>query len=180
MGRQNTIADAMSTLKNASDGGKSTCTVEPASKLIGAMLRIMQDAGYIGSFEYIDDRRGGQFQVHLSGGINKCGVITPRYSVGLEELEVLGDPVPAREELRPPDPDDLAGRAHARAGPAGRDRGRAPGVRLLRWLKMAFEATAEIPDGVTVSMDGTRVVVTGPKGTLTRDMRFPGDHDRDR
>lgn len=38
---------------------------------------------------------------------------------------------------------------------------------------MAFEATAEIPDGVTVSMDGTRVVVTGPKGTLTRDMRFP-------
>jgi large subunit ribosomal protein L6 len=39
---------------------------------------------------------------------------------------------------------------------------------------MAFEATAEIPAGVTVSMDGTRVVVTGPKGTLSRDMRFPG------
>ena len=39
---------------------------------------------------------------------------------------------------------------------------------------MAFEATAEIPDGVTVSKDGTRVVVTGPKGTLSRDMRFPG------
>ncbi len=87
MGRQNIIADAMSTLKNASDGGKSTCTLEPASKLIGAMLRIMQDAGYIGSFDYVDDRRGGQFQVHLSGGINKCGVITPRYPVGLEELE---------------------------------------------------------------------------------------------
>lgn len=87
MGRQNTIADAMSTLKNASDGGKATCTLEPASKLIGAMLRIMQDAGYIGSFDYVDDRRGGQFQVHLSGGINKCGVITPRYPVGLDELE---------------------------------------------------------------------------------------------
>lgn len=39
---------------------------------------------------------------------------------------------------------------------------------------MTFEATTEIPAGVTVSMDGTRVVVTGPKGTLTRDMRFPG------
>jgi small subunit ribosomal protein S8 len=87
MGRQNTIADAMSTLKNASDGGKSTCILEPASKLIGAMLRIMQEAGYIGSFEYVDDRRGGQFHVHLSGGINKCGAITPRYSVGLEDLE---------------------------------------------------------------------------------------------
>ena len=87
MGRQNIIADAMSTLKNASDGGKATCTLEPASKLIGAMLRIMQDAGYIGSFDYVDDRRGGQFQVHLSGGINKCGVISPRYPVGLDELE---------------------------------------------------------------------------------------------
>ena len=87
MGRQNIIADAMSTLKNASDGGKATCTLVPASKLIGAMLRIMQDAGYIGSFDYVDDRRGGQFQVHLSGGINKCGVITPRYPVGLDELE---------------------------------------------------------------------------------------------
>ncbi|NLX48537.1 MAG: 30S ribosomal protein S8 [Methanospirillum sp.] len=87
MGRQNTIADAMSALKNASDGGKSTCILEPASKLIGAMLRIMQESGYIGSFEYIDDRRGGQFKVHLSGGINRCGVITPRYSVGLDELE---------------------------------------------------------------------------------------------
>ncbi len=88
MGRQNIIADAMSTLKNASDGGKATCTLEPASKLIGAMLRIMQDAGYIGSFDYVDDRRGGQFHVHLSGGINKCGVITPRYPVGLDELEI--------------------------------------------------------------------------------------------
>ncbi len=39
---------------------------------------------------------------------------------------------------------------------------------------MAFEATAEIPAGVTVAMDGTRVVVTGPKGTLAREMRFPG------
>ncbi|HOT95084.1 MAG TPA: 30S ribosomal protein S8 [Methanoregulaceae archaeon] len=87
MARQNTIADAMSTLKNAADGGKSTCILEPASKLLGAMLRIMQDAGYIGSFEYIDDRRGGQFQVRLSGGINKCGAITPRYTVELDELE---------------------------------------------------------------------------------------------
>lgn len=39
---------------------------------------------------------------------------------------------------------------------------------------MAFQATAEIPEDVTVSLDGTRVVVAGPKGTLSRDMRFPG------
>jgi large subunit ribosomal protein L6 len=39
---------------------------------------------------------------------------------------------------------------------------------------MAFEATAQVPDGVTVELDGTKVVVTGPKGTLVRNMRFPG------
>lgn len=87
MSRQNTIADAMSALKNAGDCGKPECILEPSSKLLGAMLRIMQDAGYIGSFDMIDDRRGGQFRVHLSGRINKCGAITPRYSVGLSELE---------------------------------------------------------------------------------------------
>ena len=39
---------------------------------------------------------------------------------------------------------------------------------------MAFEATVQIPEGVTISQVGTRLVVTGPKGTLERDMRFPG------
>ncbi len=87
MTRLNTIADGMSALKNASDTGKSEVTIEPASKLLGAMLSIMQGAGYIGGFEFIDDGRGGQLKVHLTGKINKCGVITPRFSVQLEEME---------------------------------------------------------------------------------------------
>ena len=44
MTRSNTLADGMCALKNAGDTGKSVCIIEPASKLIGAMLRIMQDA----------------------------------------------------------------------------------------------------------------------------------------
>lgn len=87
MARLNTIADAMCALKNAGDTGKSECTIEPASKLLGAMLRIMQDASYIGGFEFIEDDRGGQFRVHLTGRINECGAITPRYSVQLNEME---------------------------------------------------------------------------------------------
>ncbi|HOT95083.1 MAG TPA: 50S ribosomal protein L6 [Methanoregulaceae archaeon] len=39
---------------------------------------------------------------------------------------------------------------------------------------MAFEATVQVPAGVTVSLVGTRLSVTGPKGTLERDVRFPG------
>jgi len=87
MSRLNTIADGMSTLKNAADGGKPSVIIEPASKLLGAMFRIMQESGYINGFEFVDDGRGGQFLVQLNGKINKCGAITPRYSVQLADLE---------------------------------------------------------------------------------------------
>ena len=87
MSRLNTISDGMCALKNAADGGKSSVIIEPASKLLGAMFRIMQENGYINGFEYIEDGRGGQFRVHLNGKINRCGAISPRYSVRLDELE---------------------------------------------------------------------------------------------
>jgi small subunit ribosomal protein S8 len=87
MARSNTIADGMSALKNAADGGKSTVTIEPAGKLLGAMLRIMQESGYIAGFEFLDDGRGGQFIVQLNGRINRCGAISPRYDVKLNDLE---------------------------------------------------------------------------------------------
>jgi small subunit ribosomal protein S8 len=87
MTRLNPIADGMCTLKNACDTGKVKCIIEPASKLLGAMLRIMQDAGYIGSFEFVDDGRGGQLVVNLIGKINNCGAITPRFSCKFEEME---------------------------------------------------------------------------------------------
>jgi small subunit ribosomal protein S8 len=77
----------MTAIKNASDTGKADCIVEPAGKLLGAMLRIMQEAGYIGGFEYIDDNRGGQLRVQLNGRINRCGAITPRFNVKLAEME---------------------------------------------------------------------------------------------
>jgi small subunit ribosomal protein S8 len=87
MTRTNTIADGMCTIKNAGDTGKSMCVIEPASKLLGTMLRIMQDAGYIAGFEFIEDGRGGQLKVTLTGRINKCGAISPRFSVQLDEME---------------------------------------------------------------------------------------------
>ena len=38
-------------------------------------------------FEFIEDGRGGQLRVNLTGKINRCGAITPRFSVQLEEME---------------------------------------------------------------------------------------------
>ena len=87
MARLNTVADAMSTLKNAADTGRAECTVQPAASLIGELLRVMKEAGYIREFTLVQDGRGNQFKVTMSGMINKCGAISPRVSVKLAEME---------------------------------------------------------------------------------------------
>lgn len=81
------LADALSTIKNAEVTGKPSCIVQPASKLIGNVLKTMQELGYIGQFEFIDDGKSGMIKVELKGKINKCGVIKPRSSVGYRDFE---------------------------------------------------------------------------------------------
>lgn len=81
------LADALSTIRNAESTGKPNCIIHPASKLIGNVLKIMQDLGYIGNFEFIDDGKSGMIKVELKGKINKCGVIKPRSSIGYREFE---------------------------------------------------------------------------------------------
>lgn len=81
------LADALSTMKNAESVGKPECTISPASKLIGSVLKVMKDKGYIGEFEFIDDGKSGVFKVQLKGKINKCGVIRPRHAVKNTEFE---------------------------------------------------------------------------------------------
>jgi len=81
------LNDAMSVMKNAAAIGKSECIIQPSSKLIGRVLKVMQDHGYISQFEYIEDGRAGQFRVTMKGAINNCGVIKPRYSVRKSDLE---------------------------------------------------------------------------------------------
>lgn len=81
------LADAMSTIKNAENIGKHVCTIHPASKLIGSTLKVMADLGYIGEFEFIDDGKSGMFKVGMVGKINKCGVVKPRFSAKVAELE---------------------------------------------------------------------------------------------
>lgn len=81
------LADALSLMKNAEIKGKGTCTVQPSSKLIGGVLSLLKEKGYIGEFERIDDGKAGVFQIKLLGNINNCGVIKPRYPVKRENLE---------------------------------------------------------------------------------------------
>ncbi len=86
-----TLANAMATIMNAEMRAKSEAIIMPASKLIAAVLRVMQQEGYIGEFEYIDDGRWGKIRVRLLGRINKCGVIKPRLPVKYRDLVRMPD-----------------------------------------------------------------------------------------
>jgi len=93
-----TLSNAMSAIKNAERVGKDKCEIKPASKLIGNVLKVMKEHGYIGGFEYVENNKGGVFVVELLGKINDCGAIKPRFSVKKTEYEKFEKRVlPARD-----------------------------------------------------------------------------------
>ncbi len=81
------LNDALSTMNNAELSGKLKCDVAPASKLIGHVLKVMQKNGYLESFEYVENGRGGLYKVSLAGKINRCHVVKPRWSLKLSDIE---------------------------------------------------------------------------------------------
>ncbi len=82
-----TLANAMNSLKVAENAGRPKAFVKPASKTIRQVLAMMQEEGYVGDFEFVDDGRGGQFIVELLGKINNCGAIKPQFAVKAESWE---------------------------------------------------------------------------------------------
>jgi small subunit ribosomal protein S15Ae len=54
--------------------------------------------GYIGEFEIVDDHRAGKIVIELNGRLNKCGVISPRFDVTVDEIEKwIVNLLPARQ-----------------------------------------------------------------------------------
>ncbi len=54
--------------------------------------------GYIGEFEIVDDHRAGKIVVNLTGRLNKCGVISPRFDVPIRDIEKWSnDLLPSRQ-----------------------------------------------------------------------------------
>jgi small subunit ribosomal protein S8 len=87
MTRLDPLADAMSALTNGSMLGKREVVINIASKLIGKVLKVLKEHGYIDDFEYVDDGRFGKYIVRLNGRINKAGVIKPRFPVKVSEFQ---------------------------------------------------------------------------------------------
>ncbi|XP_072909009.1 small ribosomal subunit protein uS8-like [Hemitrygon akajei] len=86
MVRMNVHANALTSINNAEKRGKHQVLTQPCSKVIVRFLTVMMKHGYIGEFEIIDDHRGGKIIVNLTGRLNKCGVISPRFDVQVKEL----------------------------------------------------------------------------------------------
>ena len=82
-----TLSDALSGVDNAESVGHLRHTIRPASNLIGAVLDVFIERGYIDGFEYVEDGKAGEYEVELKGAINECGAVKPRYAVGADEFE---------------------------------------------------------------------------------------------
>ncbi|KAJ3214256.1 40S ribosomal protein S22 [Dinochytrium kinnereticum] len=87
MVRISVLNDCLKSIINAEKAGKRQVLIRPSSKVIVKFLSVMQQHGYIGEFEIIDDHRSGKIVVQLIGRINKCGVISPRFNVKSTDIE---------------------------------------------------------------------------------------------
>ncbi|KAK2948169.1 putative 40S ribosomal protein S15a [Blattamonas nauphoetae] len=87
MVRMNVLSECLNTIVLAERAGKRQVLIRPSSKVVVRFLRVMQQQGYIGEFEVVDDHRMGKIVIELNGRINKCGVISPRFDVPLEKVE---------------------------------------------------------------------------------------------
>ncbi|MBI2079951.1 30S ribosomal protein S8 [Candidatus Micrarchaeota archaeon] len=77
------LADALNTLKTHEMVGQDSCSVR-ATKLVREVLRLLKENKYLKDFEFVDDNRGGCFNIQLDGRINNCGVIKPRFPIKRE------------------------------------------------------------------------------------------------
>ncbi|PAV60063.1 hypothetical protein WR25_19549 [Diploscapter pachys] len=87
MVRMNVLSDALNAINNAEKRGKRQVLIRPASKVIIRFLTVMMKHGYIGEFEIVDDHRAGKIVINLTGRLNKCQVVSPRFNIQLKDLE---------------------------------------------------------------------------------------------
>ena len=87
MALNDTLANALSKMNEYERLGKPECLISPVSKLIADVLGILKKFGYIKGYTRIKDGKKESYNIKLSGRINKCGVIRPRYAIKKDDFE---------------------------------------------------------------------------------------------
>ncbi len=87
MSSNDILANALSKIENSIKVKKKICLINPVSKVIKEILKIMRENHYIGECEEIKNSKGGSIKVNLIGGLNRCGAIKPRFPVKVGDIE---------------------------------------------------------------------------------------------
>ena len=81
------LANLMSKILNAERAGKKEIMLTPVSKIVRAVLEILNANRYVGSAEELTMRQGVALRISLLGKVNKCGAIKPRHAVKKDDFE---------------------------------------------------------------------------------------------
>lgn len=82
-----TLGDTLSHIQSFEKIGRKEVTLNKTSKMITKVLEVMKEAGYVGTYEIIQDGKGNKMKLNLLNNINKCNVIKPRQKVKKTEFE---------------------------------------------------------------------------------------------
>ncbi len=82
-----TLSNALSKINQYDKIGKSECIINPSSRIIADVFGIMKKIGYIKGYDKIKEGKKEVFNVKLTGNVNNCGVIKPRYAIKKDEYE---------------------------------------------------------------------------------------------
>ncbi len=84
--RHDLLSDVLYVVNNAEKFGKKEVTV-PASNLVKNVLEVIRRAGYVKSYEFIEDGKSGSLKIELAGKINQARAIKPRFSAKTDDFE---------------------------------------------------------------------------------------------
>jgi small subunit ribosomal protein S8 len=87
MALNDSLSNVLSQIMTEDKLGKKAILVNCSSKVILEVLRILQEKQYIGSFEEVKSTKGSVLKINLLNNINKCGVIKPRFGLGVDDFE---------------------------------------------------------------------------------------------
>jgi small subunit ribosomal protein S8 len=83
--RHDSLADALSAIKNAEAVGKSE-TIINASGLVKNLLDVLKEKGYIKGYDVLPENGYHRFKVKLNGKINELKAVKPRLSFKKDEV----------------------------------------------------------------------------------------------